>query len=224
MVERRYETPAPDGTEMDRYAISYPDSHDIRRENQVIAVQMADRRAQHQVGHQKFSPHDNHQARYQTSPVLAATTEDYDATTIATQSGSTVHLASPAPPYSPPMDGIRPGHQQSQQHLVPTSYSDTSGIVKYDPPESAVAAEAIKGPNTYTTLETVAIPPAQTAQYTQYLSASDTFQQTPTYSYTKPGDPVILAYPSSTPLGSRVTEVRGEGKGERERDLLSLFS
>ncbi|XP_011251073.1 uncharacterized protein LOC105248147 isoform X2 [Camponotus floridanus] len=214
----RYETPAPDGTEMDRYAISYPDSHEIRRENQVIAVQMADRRGQHQAGHQKFSPHDNHhQARY-TSPVLTATTEDYGAATIAAQSGSTVHLGSPAPPYSPPMDGIRPGQQQSQQHLVSTSYSDASGVVKYDPPESATAVETIKGPNTYTTLETVAIPPAQTAQYTQYLSASETFQQAPTYSYAKPGDPVILAYPPSTPLGSRVTEVESPGNAFMKGD------
>lgn len=225
---RRYETPAPDGTEIDRYAMSYSDNHEIRRENQVIALQIPDhRRAQHQAGHQRFSPHDNHQARYQTSPVLTATTEDYDATTIATtigttivtQPGSTVHLGSPAPPYSPPMDGIRSGQQQSQHNLVPTNYSDAGGVVKYDPPESA-PAETIKGPNTYTTLETVAIPPTQNVQYTQYLSANETFQQGSTYSYAKPGDPVILAYPSSTQLGSRVTEVRRESSSKK---LLLLY-
>ncbi|XP_070165719.1 uncharacterized protein [Polyergus mexicanus] len=225
----RYETPAPGGTEIDRYALSYSDSHEVRRENQVIAVQMPDhRRAQHahQAGHQRFSPHDNHQARYQTSPVLTATTEDYDptaiattiATTIVTQPGSTVHLGSPAPPYSPPTDGIRSGQQQPQQHLVPTSYSDAGAVVKYDPPESVTAAETIKGPNTYTTLETVAIPPAQNVQYTQYLSASETFQQASTYSYAKPGDPVILAYPSSTQLGSRMTEVESPGSAFMKGD------
>lgn len=196
---------------MDRYAMPYSDSHEtVRRE--VITVQIPDhRRAQHQQasGHQRFSPHDNRQGsvRYQTSPVLAAaTTEDYDAATIVTQPGSTgVHLGSPAPPYSPPMDSIRPGQQQPQ-HLVPTSYADAAGVVKYDPPETAAAADTIKASNTYTNLETVAIPPSQTVQYTQYL-ASETFQQASTYSYAKPGEPVILAYPS-TQLSSRVTEVR----------------
>jgi len=190
---------------------AYSDGHEVRRENQVITVQVPPdhRRGQH-AGH-RFSPHENHQAssgtnvgaRYhQASPVLAAT-EDYDTTTIVTQPGSTVHLGSPAPPYSPPIDGIRAG-----QHLVATSYADASGgVVKYDN-EAAAAAESIKASNTYTTLETVAIPPTQTVQYTQYLAGNETYHQAPTYSYAKPGDPVILAYPSATQLGSRVTEVR----------------
>lgn len=182
----------------------------MRRENHVITVQVPDHRRIQQPGHQRFSPH--HQAtsgantgtRYQTSPVLT-TTEDYDTSTMnVTQPGSTVHLGSPAPPYSPPINSIR---ASQQQQLVATSYADASGVVKYDA-ETAAATESIKASNTYTTLETVAIPPAQAVQYTQYLSGSETFQQTPTYSYSKPGDPVILAYPPATQLGSRSTEVR----------------
>lgn len=173
---------------------AYPDGHEIRRENQVITVQVPSDRRGHHAAH-RFSPHENHQtssatnvgARYQTSPVLT-TTEDYDATAIVTQPGSTVHLGSPVPPYSPPIDGIRAG-----QHLV------------------TAAAESIKAPNTYTTLETVAIPPTQTVQYTQYLASNETYQQAPTYSYAKPGDPVILAYPPATQLGSRASEVRNYG-------------
>jgi len=135
--------------------------------------------------------------------VLTAT-EEYDASTIVAQSASGVHLGSPAPPYSPPMDSIRANHQQ----LVATSYADASGVVKYDAEAAAATETIVKPPNTYTTLETVAIPPAQTVQYTQYLSGSESFQQAPTYSYAKPGDPVILAYSPATQLGSRATEVR----------------
>lgn len=203
---QRYETPAPDRMEVDRI-YAYSDGHEVRRENHVITVQVPDHRRTHQTGHQRFSPHENHQGsgnagtRYQTSPVLT-TTEDYDTTAIVTQPGTTIHLGSPAPPYSPPINDIRPGQQQ----LVSTSYADAT-VVKYDA-ETTAAAETIKAPNTYTTLETVAIPPTQTVQYTQYLSAGETFQQAPTYSYAKPGDPVILAYPPATQLGSRVTEVR----------------
>lgn len=199
---------------------TYSDGHDVRRENHVITVQVPDHRRA-QPGHHRFSPHENHQAsaanaaaRYQASPVLAAT-DEYDTSTIVTQPGSTVHLGSPAPPYSPPMDGIRGQQQQqqqppSQQQLVATNYADASGVVKYDA-EAAAAAESIKASNTYTTLETVAIPPTQAVQYTQYLSSSETFQQAPTYSYAKPGDPVILAYPPATQLGPRSTEVRRRG-------------
>lgn len=208
--------------EVDRI-YGYSDGHEVRRENHVITVQVPDhhRRAQ-QAGHgQRFSPHENHQAsgtssnnatRYQTSPVLT-TAEDYDTTTIVTQPGSTVHLGSPAPPYSPPIDGIRGGQQpqaqqqqSASQQLVATSYADANAVVKYDA-EAAVAAESIKASNTYTTLETVAIPPTQTVQYTQYLSGNESFQQAPTYSYTKPSDSVILAYPPATSLGSRAAEV-----------------
>lgn len=204
--------------EVDRI-YGYSDGHEIRRENHVITVQVPDhhRRSQ-QTGHgQRFSPHENQQtsgtgsnntARYQTSPVLT-TTEDYDTSTIVTQPGSTVHLGSPAPPYSPSIDSIRGGQQSQQQppsqQLVATSYADANAVVKYDT-EAAVAAESIKASNTYTTLETVSIQPTQAVQYTQYLSGSETFQQAPTYSYTKP-DSVILAYPPSAQLGSRPTEV-----------------
>ncbi|XP_039306212.1 transcription factor GATA-4 isoform X7 [Solenopsis invicta] len=216
----RYETPAPDRIDVDRM-YAYSDGHEVRRENHVITVQVPDHRRTQQAGHQRYSPHENHQAsgtnantRYQTSPVLT-TSEDYDASAIVTQSGSTVHLGSPAPPYSPPIDGIRAGQQQQ---LVATSYADNvSGVVKYDV-EAAAAAETIKASNTYTTLEPVAIPPTQTVQYTQYLSGGETFQQAPTYSYAKPGDPVILAYPSAAQLGSRVTEVESTGSGYMKSD------
>ncbi|XP_012533351.1 box A-binding factor isoform X2 [Monomorium pharaonis] len=219
----RYETPAPDRMGVDRI-YAYSDGHEVRRDNHVITVQVPDHRRTQQAGHQRYSPHENHQpsgTRYQTSPVLT-TTEDYDTSAIVTQSGSTVHLGSPAPPYSPPIDGIRAGHQQQQQQqqqLVATSYADAvSNVVKYDA-EAAAAAESIKAPNTYTTLEPVAIPPTpQTVQYTQYLSAGETFQQAPTYSYAKPGDPVILAYPSAAQLGSRVTEVESTGSAYMKSD------
>ncbi|XP_014476476.1 PREDICTED: box A-binding factor-like [Dinoponera quadriceps] len=219
----RYETPAPDRMEVEQI-YAYQDSHEVRRENHVITVQVADhhRRAQ-QAGHgQRFSPHENHQAsgtsnsnatRYQASPVLA-TTEDYDTSAIVTQPGSTVHLGSPAPPYSPPIDSIRGQQPQQQQpppqQLVATSYTDANAVVKYDT-EAAVAAENIKASNTYTTLETVAIPPTQAVQYTQYLSGNESFQQASTYSYTKPSDSVILAYPPATQLSSRPTEVESPG-------------
>lgn len=196
---------------------AYSDGHEIRRENHVITVQVPEHRRAQQVGHgQRFSPHENHQAsgtnnsnvaRYQTSPVLT-TTEEYDTSTIVTQPGPTVHLDSSAQPYSPPIDGIR-GDQQPQrqpppQQLVATSYADANTVVKYDT-EAAVAADSIKASNTYTTLETVAIPPTQTVQYTQYLPNTENFQQT--YSYSKSSDPVILAYPSAAQLGPRSTEV-----------------
>lgn len=204
---------------------AYSDGHEVRRENPVITVQVSDhhhRRAQ-QTGHgQRFSPHENHQAsgtrndngttRYQASPVLP-TTEDYDASAIVTQSGPTVHLESSAPPYSPPIDGIRGGQQpqqqqqpQTQQQLVATSYADANAVIKYDA-ESAVAAESIKASNTYTTLETVIPASSQTVQY-QYLPGNESFQQaSSTYSYTKPGDSVILTYPPGTQLTSRPAEV-----------------
>ncbi|XP_011147681.1 box A-binding factor isoform X3 [Harpegnathos saltator] len=221
----RYETPAPDRMEVDRI-YAYSDGHEMRRENHVIAVQVPDhhRRAQQAAHSQRFSPHENHQAsgssnnnaRYQASPVLA-TTEDYDTSTIVTQPGSTVHLGSPAPPYSPPIEGIRAGQQPQQQppqqQLVATSYAD----VKYDT-EAAVAAESIKASNTYTTLETVAIPSTQPVQYTQYLSANENFQQASTYSYSKQGDSVILAYPPATQLGSRSTEVESPANAYMKGD------
>lgn len=135
---------------------------------------------------------------------MLAAADEYDASTIVTQSASAgVHLGSPAPPYSPPMDGIHRASHQQQQQLVATSYAD----VKYDAEAAAAAETIVKPPNTYTTLETVAIPAAQTVQYTQYLSGSESFQQASTYSYAKPGDPVILAYSPAAQLGSRVTEV-----------------
>ncbi|XP_020287606.1 box A-binding factor-like isoform X3 [Pseudomyrmex gracilis] len=213
----RYEAPAPDRTEVDRM-YGYPDSHEIRRENHVITV-AGDRR---RTSHQRFSPHESHQstgtnanARYQGSPVLTAAAEEYDASTIVTQTGSQVHLGSPAQPYSPPIEGIRAANQQQQ--LVATSYADTGSVVKYDT-EAAAAAETIKAPNTYANLVTVTNPPAQTIEYTQYLSNNETsFQQAPTYSYHKPGEPVIFAYPSAQ-IGSRSSEVESPGSTYMKSD------
>ncbi|XP_011864789.1 PREDICTED: uncharacterized protein LOC105560351 isoform X2 [Vollenhovia emeryi] len=212
----RYETATSDRMDVDRI-YAYSDGHEVRRENHVITVQVPDHRRT-QTGHQRFSPHENHQVsgtnagtRYQTSPVLT-TAEDYD-TSIVTQSGSAVHLESHAQAYSPPIDSIRVGQQQQ---LLATSYTDASSVVKYDV-ETTAAADTIKPHNTYTTLETVAIPPTQ-PQYTQYLSAGETFHQAPTYRYTKPGDSVILAYSAAPQLGSRVTEIESPGSAYMKGD------
>lgn len=207
---RRYGTPAPERLEVDR--MYYSDSQELRRENMIAVQAIPD----HRHAHQRYSPRENHQGsganagtRYQASPVLTAAPEDYDAPTMTVpQPGSAaVHLGSPAP-YSPPIDGIRTG----QQHMVATSYADASGVIKYDA-ETTAATDSIKASNTYTTLETVAIPPTQSVQYTQYLSSGETFHQPSTCSY-KSGDPVILTYPSQ--LGPKVSV--------RDRDRFYGFS
>ena len=117
--------------------------------------------------------------------------------------------------------------QQQQPQQIITGYVNATGggvSIKYETEttNAAVAAAAaaavaaavpvdgIKVSSTYTTLETVSIPQSQTVQYHQYISGSDTFQQASTYTYTKPGEQVILAYPSPGQLSTRVTGVSSE--------------
>ncbi|XP_043591563.1 transcription factor GATA-6-like isoform X2 [Bombus pyrosoma] len=180
-----------------------------------------------------------------SSPVLVATSEEYEGGGGMAETNVGVQLDSPAPPsYSPPIGGdggIRAtsasvGHQQpGQQHQMVTGYVNTGGVsIKYETEAANVAAtnavvaaaaaavgaavpvDGIKVSSTYTTLETVPIPPSQAVQYQQYISASETFQQAPTYSYTKPGDQVIFAYPSQ--LSSRVPGVESPGSAYMKGD------
>ncbi|PBC28653.1 GATA-binding factor A [Apis cerana cerana] len=167
---------------------------------------------------------------HQGSPVLVPTSEEYEGgAPIVSHAGTTVtvRLDSPtAPSYSPPMNdiGIRAnaGLQQStgqHHHQLVTGYVNAGGVnIKYETPETSNAAvvaaaaaaipvDNIKISNTYTTLETVPIPPTQAIQYPQYISGSETFQQAPTYTYTKPGEQVILTYPSPVQLPSRIPGV-----------------
>ncbi|XP_016769884.2 box A-binding factor isoform X3 [Apis mellifera] len=167
---------------------------------------------------------------HQGSPVLVPTSEEYEGgAPIVSHAGTTVsvRLDSPtAPSYSPPMNdiGIRAsaGLQQStgqHHHQLVAGYVNAGGVnIKYETPETSNAAvvaaaaaaipvDNIKISNTYTTLETVPIPPTQAVQYPQYISGSETFQQAPTYTYTKPGEQVILTYPSPVQLPSRVPGV-----------------
>ncbi|XP_024937235.1 box A-binding factor isoform X2 [Cephus cinctus] len=201
----RYETLAPERAEVERVYV-YAEDPEVRRDSHPINIQVQDhRRPQQTQPHQRFSPHENnHTPRFRGSPTGHA--DEYEASPMVSQAG-TVQLSSPAPPYSPPVDGIR----ATQQQLVAAGYSDGGGgSVKYDA-EAAAAAETIKGSSTYTTLETVALPPSQPVQYTQYISAADTFQQTATsYSYTKSGD-LYLTYPTSSQPGSRGSEVDSPG-------------
>ncbi|XP_015175584.1 PREDICTED: transcriptional regulatory protein GAT1-like [Polistes dominula] len=191
------------------------ENQDLRRENNMITLQVQDngRRGQQTTTHHRYSPREsNHSAsntanstpRYQTSPALP-NTEDYETSGIVSQSGGNVQLSSPAPTYSPPIDGIRAN--QHQQQLVASGYSDAAvaATIKYDT-EVAVATENIKVSSTYTTLETVAIPPSQTVQYTQYISGSETFQQAPTYTYPKPSE-LFITYPPTSHPGPRCAEV-----------------
>nr|XP_050848400.1 box A-binding factor-like isoform X4 [Vespula vulgaris] len=212
----RYETTGgtTERNEVGRIYAYTSDDQELRRENHMITMQVQDnaRRGQQTTTHHRFSPHEsNHSTsntanstpRYQTSPVLP-TTEDYETSGMVSQSAGNVQLSSPAPNYSPPIDGIRTN--QHQQQLVAAGYSDAAvaATIKYDT-EVAVATENIKVSSTYTTLETVAIPPSQTVQYTQYISGSETFQQAPTYTYPKPE--LFITYPPASQPGSRGAEV-----------------
>ncbi|KAK2575180.1 hypothetical protein KPH14_002578 [Odynerus spinipes] len=191
------------------------DDQELRRENHMITVQVQDsnRREHPATTHHRFSPHESNQnsggtsngtPRYQVSPVLS-TAEDYETSGMVNQSGGNVQLSSPAPTYSPPIDAIRTNHHQQQ--LVTVGYTDAAvaATIKYDT-EVAVATENIKASSTYTTLETVAIPQSQTVQYTQYISGNESFQQAPTYTYSKPAE-LFLAYPPVSQPGSRGGEV-----------------
>ncbi|XP_076548183.1 uncharacterized protein LOC117607043 isoform X4 [Osmia lignaria lignaria] len=177
----------------------------------------------------------------QSSPVLVPNSEEYESGPIVSQAAAaaatvSVQLGSPATPYSPPIgaDGIRASvnqqqqstQQQQQHHQLVTGYADTGASVKYTGTSikydsaaaaaaaavaAAVAGDNIKVSSTYTTLETVPIPPSPTVQYPQYMPGSESFQQGPTYTYSKSGDQVILAYPSPGQLGSRVSGVESIG-------------
>lgn len=271
--------------------------HQLRRDNLGIPVQVQDRRGQPPSGQQRYSPREsgqssggngtsNSRSYHQGSPVLVATSEEYEtapmvsqtiasppsstSTSTATSSAvavaasasasaatsasatATAQLGSPAPPYSPPIsDGIRvTGNQQQsaqhqhQHHLV-GGYADAGGAsIKYDTEAATaaaaaaaerfvaaagVASENIKVSSTYTTLETVAIPPSQAVQYAQYISGGETFQQGPTYTYAKSGDQLILTYPSPAQLGTRVGGVSnfgvsvsprlGDASGDQKRTI-----
>lgn len=212
----RYETSGgcPEKNEVSRIYAFTSDGQELKREHHIITVQVQDnRRGQQTTTHHRFSPHDGNQntggtanctPRYQTSPVLP-TAEDYETSAMVNQSGGNVQLSSPAPTYSPPMDAIRTNHHQQQ--LVTAGYTDAAvaATIKYDT-EVAVATENIKASSTYTTLETVAIPPSQTVQYTQYISGNETFQQAPTYTYSKQAE-LFLTYPPVSQPGSRGGEV-----------------
>ncbi|XP_053981194.1 box A-binding factor-like isoform X1 [Hylaeus volcanicus] len=173
---------------------------------------------------------------HQDSPVLVPNSEDYEGPMVSRSNAATsnVQLGSPVPPYSPPIgEGIRGASNQQppnqpQHHLVP-GYADAgTANIKYETDASNAAAAAaaaerfaavaaaasdnIKVSSTYTTLETVAIPPSQTVQYAaQYISGSETFQQAPTYTYAKSGDQLILTYPTPAQLTSRVGGVDPPG-------------
>ncbi|XP_011296853.1 uncharacterized protein [Fopius arisanus] len=175
--QARYGTPASERTEVDRVYISY-EENDTRRGGPVITVQVPDPR-RHQS---RFSPQENGQVtRYQNSP---ASGEDYEASAMVSHP-PTVHIPSPAHPYSPPVETIRTNQQQ-----LGSTYTATT--IKYDV-TAPVATDNLKTNSTYTTLEPVALPPAQTVQYTPFVA--DGFQSS-SYAYAKPGDITYLAYPS----------------------------
>ncbi|XP_078040093.1 uncharacterized protein LOC144471680 isoform X2 [Augochlora pura] len=140
----------------------------------------------------------------------------------------TVQLGSPvAPAYSPPIvgDGIHgsasAGSQQAAQqqhhhphhHLV-TGYADTV-VDRF----TVSVANDKQVSSTYTTLETVAIPPPQAVHYApQYISSSEAFQQTSAYAYGKTGEQLILTYPSTGQLGPRVGGVESPGSSYMKGD------
>ncbi|XP_015111851.1 uncharacterized protein LOC107037688 isoform X2 [Diachasma alloeum] len=176
--QTRYATPVPERAEVDRVYISYGEDNDARRGGPVITVQVPDPRRQQS----RFSPHENGQVtRFQNSP---ASGEDYEGSAMVSHP-PTIHIPSPPHPYSPPVETMR----CQQQQVVPTY---TEATIKYDV-AAAVPTENLKT-STYTTLETVALPPAQTVQYTPYVT--DGFQPTGSYAYAKPGDITYLTYPS----------------------------
>ncbi|XP_076685357.1 uncharacterized protein LOC143377675 isoform X3 [Andrena cerasifolii] len=274
----RYETTGSDRTDVERmYGYSSSEGQQqLRRDNLGIAVQVQDRRGQPPSGQQRYSPREsgqpsggngasNSRSYHQGSPVLIATSEEYETAPMVSQTNApsssssststatsaavavaasasasaatsasataSAQVGSPAPPYSPPIsDGIRvagnqhqSAQQQHQHHLV-GGYADAGGAsIKYDTEAAAaaaaerfvaaagVASENIKVSSTYTTLETVAIPPSQAVQYAQYISGGETFQQGPTYTYAKSGDQLILTYPSPAQLGTRVGGMESPG-------------
>ncbi|XP_014294972.1 uncharacterized protein LOC103569035 isoform X3 [Microplitis demolitor] len=164
----------------------YSDTTDGRKVPMLVQVQrmQEDLRRQQQHHHHhhhhhpqshRFSPHENGQvnSRYE-SP----SSEDFEPSVSMSQSGSTV-LGSPAS-YSTPVEVAR----TTQHQLVPTGYSEAA--IKYDVAAAvaAAASESIKTSSTYTTLETVPLPPSQAVQYAQYVP--DSFQHGNSYGYAKP--------------------------------------
>ncbi|XP_066600808.1 uncharacterized protein [Prorops nasuta] len=211
----RYATPLPERPNECIYV--YQDGgQEIRRgDNQHVIIQVQEQR-RHPQQTNRYSPHETNQGtrstpatRYhQGSPVLTST-EEYESNSMVTQSANSVQLNSPAPPYSPPMDGtIRTNQQQQQQQQQQLgAYADAAGTtIKFDPDNTATHIDTIKS-TTYTTLETVAIPAQQTVQYTSYISGSESFQQTASFpTYAKPAE-LFLTYPAVSQTVSRGSEV-----------------
>lgn len=202
--------------EVDRVYVTYTEDPDLRRDTHVITVQehhrppVSDPGQTQQAPHQRFSPHEplvqqHQQARYQTSP-NGTPAESYEtAGAMVSQANAGMHLSSPGQNYSPPLDVIRPDHQQHQQ-LVATAYADGTATIKYST-EVSTAAENLKASSTYTTLETVPLPPSQAVPYTQYIATSE-FQQAPTsYSYPKHQEIFIYSASSQAPRGGEVSNI-----------------
>ncbi|KAK0180444.1 hypothetical protein PV327_006085 [Microctonus hyperodae] len=193
--QSRFQNSPSERPEIERFQVIYSENGDVRRgSGPVITVQLPDpRRHQHQHQPQhRFSPHENGHVttRYnENSP--AAPAEDYESSAIVSQTAP-VQLESSAPPYSPPVDTIR-----NAQHQLVSGYGEAT--IKYDVAAAAVAAaaaavsESMKTSTTYTTLETVALQPSQTVQYTTHY-ISDGFQTNSSYAYTKPDDVPYLTY------------------------------
>ncbi|XP_074110419.1 uncharacterized protein LOC141534759 isoform X2 [Cotesia typhae] len=179
----------------------YSDTTDAGKVPMLVQVQRMQedlrRRHHHQHQHQhphhhhhhhhhsqshKFSPH-AHENGLVTSRYESSNSEDFEPSVSMAQPGSTV-LGSPS--YSTSVDVVR-----TTQHQLVSGYPEAT--IKYDVAAAVAAAtESIKTSSTYTTLETVALPPAQTVQYAQYVPEG--FQHTSTYGYAKP-EITYLNYP-----------------------------
>ncbi|XP_026667234.1 box A-binding factor-like isoform X2 [Ceratina calcarata] len=234
--ETRYETSEPERTDTDRMYYS-ADSQQFRKENHGISVQGQERRVQSGNNHHRYSPREGVQSTagngrpyHQGSPVLVPTTEEYGSAIVShTTEAVSIQLdSSVGPAYSPPIsdNGLRtdPSNgqqppQHHQQHQMVSGYVNTSGAgnIKYEAEANVVATNAVPLATaadsmkvSYTTLETVPIPPSQAVQYSQFISGAETYPQPPSYAYTKPGDQVILTYHQSS-LASRVGGVEPPG-------------
>lgn len=141
----------------------------------------------------RFSPH-AHENGQVTSRYESSNSEDFEPSVSMAQPGSTV-LGSPS--YSTSVDVVR-----TTQHQLVSGYPEAT--IKYDVAAAVAAAtESIKTSSTYTTLETVALPPAQTVQYAQYVPEG--FQHTSGYGYAKP-EITYLNYPGGQ--SNRNSEVK----------------
>lgn len=230
--ETRYETPESERTEADRMYYT-ADGQQLRKENHGISVQAQERRVQSGNNHHRYSPREgvqsaggNGRSYHQGSPVLVPTSEEYGSAIVSHATG-TVSIQLDSSAYSPPIsdNGLRTdpssGQQQppqhQQQHQMVSGYVNASGAagnIKYEPEANVVATNAVSLTAaadsmkvSYTTLETVPIPPSQ---YSHFISSAETYPQPPSYAYTKPGDQVILAYHQSS-LASRVGTVEPPG-------------